>query len=265
MAGFNSPFGPSLPSLNLPTIQPLPVQQGRANAAPQQAMMVPELPSPAPMAAPQKSEFESIMSGLTGLLKQSRDQSVKEKEASAVQNLVQQLAALKAERAAAPDPAKASKPAAEGSSVDMDDYLARNAKFESGNNETAVNPGSGATGLFQFLPSTWNWIAKEAPELGLTPEGMKDRAQQMKAMRYYTNKSVKALEPILGRKPTGGELYLLHLLGHSGGPAVLSKLDAPLTETISEGARRGNPFLKQYETGRELIAGLNQRFGGSNA
>ena len=259
----DSPFGGQLPT-NLPQPIGLPAANP-VHAAPQQMppMMEP-MRMPAMDQAPVRSEFESIISGIGGLMKQSRDAEEKKKAAETAKDLLAQLTALKEERNQAPE-ATTAKPPPGGEPADMDDYMKRNARFESGGNENAVNQGSGATGLFQFLPSTWNWIAKAAPDLGLTPEGMKDRTQQIKAMRYYTDKSVKTLEPILGRKPTGGELYLLHLLGHSGGPAVLSKLDAPLTETISEGARRGNPFLKQYETGRELIAGLNQRFGGSNA
>jgi hypothetical protein len=149
-----------------------------------------------------------------------------------------------------------------GAPADIDAYMAKNAAFESGNNPDATNPGSGATGLFQFLPSTWRSIMQEAPELGLTEEGIKNGDQQIKAMRYFTGKHAQALTSMLGRKPTGGELYLLHLLGQGGGSAVLKDLDSPITSTISGGAYAGNPFLKQYKTGHDLIAGLNQRFGG---
>lgn len=261
----DSPFGSMMP-LNLPKPRALPMPQV-SQSAQQQQMYMPAMPAAqaAPVAQPQRSEFESLMSMFNGLVKQDRDDSEKKKADALAKSVAAQLAALKnatAEAVAAPREKTSADTGASGQGADMDDYMARNAKFESGANDAAVNPGSGATGTFQFLPSTWNWIAKEAPELGLTPEGMKDRSQQIKAMRYYTNKSVRTLEPILGRKPTGGELYLLHLLGHSGGPAVLSNLDAPITSTISEGAYRGNPFLKQYTTGHDLIAGLNKTFGG---
>ena len=269
MPQYSSPFGDGFGALptNLPKMQGLPMP-GPIQQAPQLGVM----PSPEPRApdlntAPRRSEFETLISGISGLFRKEREEEEKKKEKSTAQELIQQLAALRSAReqtgaAPAGTQARASRMTSSGTPADMDDYMARNARFESGSNENAVNSGSGATGLFQFLPSTWNWIAKEAPELGLTPDGMTSRDQQMKAMRYYTNKSKQTLEPILGRAPTGGELYLLHLLGHSGGPAVLSNLDAPITQTISDGAYRGNPFLRQYTTGRDLIAGLNNKFGG---
>lgn len=264
MPNYDSPFGAPLPT-NLPKPMGLPAPVQVQHTQQQMPMPLDMQPRQAPQfAAPQRSEFESLMSGVGGLFKQERENDEKKTAAETAKTLLEELAALKSQRDAGPmnsDGAK--RPAMDGVPADMDDYMARNAKFESGANENAVNAGSGATGLFQFLPSTWRWIAKEAPELGLTDEGMKTREQQMKAMRYYTQKSVNTLTPILGRKPTGGELYLLHLLGHSGGPAVLADLDAPITKTISEGAYRGNPFLKQYGTGRDLIAGLNRQFGGA--
>jgi hypothetical protein len=97
----------------------------------------------------------------------------------------------------------------------------------------------------------------------LTPEGIWTRGQQIKAMRHYTQKSANILEPMLGRKPTGGELYLLHLLGYGGGPQVLRNLDAPITSTISPAAYQSNiTLLKPYATGHDLIRGLNRTFGG---
>ena len=175
--------------------------------------------------------------------------------------IAEQLAALKAQRAQPPAQASANgQQAPEPGS--LDDYLRRNRQFESGNDPNATNPGSGATGLYQFLPSTWRGIMQEAPHLGLTEQGMKDEKQQDAAMRYYTNKSVGLLTDMLGRKPTGGELYLMHLLGHSGGANVLKAADRGIAETINAGAINGNPWLRKFKTGRDLVSALNQQFGG---
>ena len=140
-------------------------------------------------------------------------------------------------------------------------YFARNRQFESGNDPRARNPITGASGSYQFLPSTWRGLMKEAPDLGLTEEGIMDDAQQDKAMRYYTGKSASILKPLLGRAPTGGELYLAHLLGHSGGPSVIRGADRPLAETVDPRAIAANPWLKNYATGSDLIAALNRKFG----
>lgn len=141
-------------------------------------------------------------------------------------------------------------------------YFGKNRAFESGNNPRATNPITGAGGDYQFLPSTWRGLMKEAPHLGLTEDGLYDSKQQDAAMRYYTGKSVSILRPMLGRAPTGGELYAAHLLGHSGGPRVIAALDRPLTETIDPRAIAANPWLKNYATGQDLITDLNRKFGG---
>jgi len=140
-------------------------------------------------------------------------------------------------------------------------YFARNRQFESGGNSRARNPITGASGDYQFLPSTWRGLMKEAPHLGLTEDGIYDSKQQDAAMRYYTGKSASILRPMLGRAPTGGELYLAHLLGHAGGPAVIRGADKPLSETVDPRAIAANPWLKNYATGQDLIAALNKRFG----
>lgn len=249
----DSPFGP-LPS-NLPQARLLEIPQARN--APQQMPMPSEAPRAPAMPEAGPTDFQTIVSGIGNLLKQSRDDIDKKEREKTAKDFAAQLAALRASQTqtqAKPDQAS-------GQPADLNTYEKALSKFESGDNPNAQN-SSGATGLYQFMPATWGWIMKEAPDLGLTEEGIKDPAQQTKAMRYYTRKSAQILEPILGRKPTGGELYLLHLLGHSGGPNVLSAIDKPITETISSGAYRSNPFLKQYTTGRDLIAGLNKTFGG---
>jgi hypothetical protein len=42
-------------------------------------------------------------------------------------------------------------------------YLKKTRAFESANNPKARNPGSGASGSYQFLPSTWKSLMEEAP------------------------------------------------------------------------------------------------------
>lgn len=139
-------------------------------------------------------------------------------------------------------------------------YFERNRGAESGGNDRAVNQITQASGRYQFLPATWRGIMKEAPHLGLTEEGIFDPAQQDAAMRYYTSKSVSALKPMLGRDPTGGELYALHLLGHAGGANLIANAGKALPDLISQDAIRANPWLKQFDSGVDLLRYLNRRF-----
>lgn len=139
---------------------------------------------------------------------------------------------------------------------------------ESGGDPSIRNKTTGAGGLFQFLPSTWQSIMKAAPHLGLTPEGFYDpspagQAQQQRAADHYTTESMRRLVPALGRQPTMGELYALHFLGHSGGMALLQGLDKPVSEVVSGAAIEANPWLKDYtkKPARALLGRLEDMMG----
>lgn len=137
-------------------------------------------------------------------------------------------------------------------------YLKGARLIESGNNDDAVNEGSGATGRYQFLPETAKTLM---PDLDLA--NLKRPDVQEELMRRYTDKSVELLTPLLGRKPTAAELYTLHLLGHQGGMRLLANPDAPLTDTVDKGALAANKGLfGSNKTGRDFLSGLNARFGG---
>jgi len=239
--------------------------KGRPNMTPPDQMRSTAPPMPPPLTFPQMKESNEW--GDLGKQAMSLDKGFQEKpeDDKFIKNMREfdkQLAELRALRSTQGTNQPQVSPSNEPLDDATGDYVVRNASFESGNNPKAVNPGSGASGLFQFLPSTWRGIMQEDPSLGLTADGIFDVEQQKKAMNHYTRKSAVILNGVLGRKPTGGELYLLHLLGHSGGPAVLADINAPITSTIDPAAYRSNPFLKQYKTGRDLIAGLNGKFGG---
>lgn len=143
--------------------------------------------------------------------------------------------------------------------ADYDTYRRGVRGSESDGNDNAVNTegGTNATGRYQFLPSTAQSLI---PDLDLTT--LKNPDVQEKLMKLYTDKSVATLEPLLGRKPTMGELYMLHFLGHAGGPKVLQNLDAPIEETVGAAERAANKaFIAPYKTGRQLLAGLSAKFG----
>lgn len=147
-------------------------------------------------------------------------------------------------------------------------YFARLQGPESGGDASIRNPVTGAGGLYQFLPSTWRQIMREAPQLGLTEAGFYDpspagRAQQDRAIRHYTDQSLRILEPMLGRQPTMGELYALHFLGPSGGPQLLRALDKPVGETVSAAAIKANPWLKDFvdKPGRALLRRFEKMMG----
>lgn len=125
-------------------------------------------------------------------------------------------------------------------------YFRRLRGAESTNDDTAINKVTGAAGRYQIQPRTFDWLARENPQLGLDPKRILDADQQEKAVRAYTDKSMRQLVPALGRMPTSGELYALHFLGHSGGMQFLGGLERPARDVIRAADFKANPWLYKY-------------------
>ena len=129
--------------------------------------------------------------------------------------------------------------AAQKTGVDFD-YLLAQAKLESGLNPDARAGNSSATGLYQFLGSTWvDTLRKHGAEhgLGWASAGAGDPAMraQVMALRHDPQASAlmaaelagdnqTALSSALGRTPDSSELYLAHFLGAQGATQFLSAL-----------------------------------------
>ncbi|GAA6211765.1 hypothetical protein NBRC116602_15060 [Hyphomicrobiales bacterium 4NK60-0047b] len=138
------------------------------------------------------------------------------------------------------------KKAAAATGVDFQ-YLVDTAKRESGFRPTVKAPTSSASGLFQFIESTWLQMVKEkGPELGLkeaaaqitkTSSG-KYRVNDAETRREilelrnkpevaalmagaFTQQNSETIEAKIGRKPTSGELYIAHFLGAHNGSKLI--------------------------------------------
>ncbi|MBN9311015.1 transglycosylase SLT domain-containing protein [Devosia sp.] len=130
-----------------------------------------------------------------------------------------------------------------GAKSDVDfDYLLQTAIRESSLNPGAKAPTSSATGLFQFLDSTWLQVMKqEGPRLGyqqyadaiqVSSDGDyyiadKGLRREVLALREdpqiasdlaaaYTRGNGEYLYSRFGRMPSPGELYIAHFLGAQG-------------------------------------------------
>ena len=127
------------------------------------------------------------------------------------------------------------------SGVDFD-YLLQTAIRESSLNPTAKASTSSATGLFQFLESTWLQVMKdEGPRLGYqnyadaiteTRDGdfvIKDPKLKAEVLKLREDPQIAAdlaaaftrnngayLHEKFGRMPSAGELYIAHFLGPKG-------------------------------------------------
>jgi hypothetical protein len=141
--------------------------------------------------------------------------------------------------------------AARATSVDFD-YLLAQAEVESAMDPDARAATSSATGLYQFIDSTWLDTMKRhghrfglghvADQIGVTASGsawVADPSQRAAILALRSDPGIASLMaaglaednrahlmPILGRQPGHGELYLAHFLGAGGAGRFLSALQA---------------------------------------
>lgn len=128
--------------------------------------------------------------------------------------------------------------------------LARIAMLESGGKTQAVNPKSGAAGLFQFMPET-------AQAYKLTDPGDAEAAADAAARLLKDNQN--ALARRLGRTPLPAELYLAHQQGAGGAAALLSDPEGNVVDVLSA-AYKGNrskalAAIEQNGGNAEMTAG----------
>lgn len=167
-----------------------------------------------------------------------------------------------AARAASVAPAIAA--AARKTGVDFATLL-ETARLESGFNPTARARTSSATGLFQFLDSSWlATIARHGAKHGID---VRDRAQ---ALALRTNPDVaslmaaehmadnaRALEAALGTTASSVDLYLAHFLGAGGAARFLKQLretpDAIAAHLFPRAAAANRSIFHASEGPRSLV------------
>lgn len=147
-------------------------------------------------------------------------------------------------------PSKASKPeAADVRKADITSFLNQTIGVESGGNPNAKNPESSATGLGQFIDSTW----KEQVALSgknYTLEDRKDPAKAREILADFTKRNLTKAQADLGRTPTNPELYLYHFLGSNGAPGFIKASGTdPATDHVTTTAARSNRTIF-YKSGK---------------
>lgn len=184
-----------------------------------------------------------------------------------------------------PQIASALQKAAEITGADFQ-YLVETAARESGFRASVKAPTSSASGLFQFIESTWLQMVKErGGEFGLgdmakhiTKSNGKyfiaDAGKRSEILNLRNNPEVAAvmagvftqmnaahLEGTLGRKPTSGELYIAHFLGSSNGGKLVKAADLNPSMKAADlfpSAARANKSLF-YRRGKPVsVKGLYQ-------
>lgn len=110
-------------------------------------------------------------------------------------------------------------------------YFGRLRQIESGNNPRAYNKNSGASGLYQIIPSTARAYGVSNPF---------DVGQSENFIRRFTEDNAKVLRKVLGREPSAGELYLAHQQGAGGATKLLANPNARAIDVVGGDAIRWN-------------------------
>lgn len=130
-------------------------------------------------------------------------------------------------------------------------YLAQTAQIESGGNPNALNKGSGAAGMFQFIPSTARSVGLSNPY---------DVLQSSYAAAKLASDNANVLRNALGRDPTAGELYLAHQQGAAGAAKLLTNPDASAASIVGASAVKSNGGTSDMTAG-QFASKWTSRFG----
>lgn len=142
---------------------------------------------------------------------------------------------------------------------------------ESGGNPNARNPRSSASGLGQFIDSTWvSMIQKHRPDLAqgksrdelIALKSDPDLSREMTAAYAADNGQILAGA---GLPVTPGTTYLAHFAGPQGAVKVLqADPAAPVSSVLGEAAVKANPFLQGMTVGG-LQSWADKKMGGQAA
>jgi tape measure domain-containing protein len=139
---------------------------------------------------------------------------------------------------------------------------------ESGGNPSARNPNSSATGLGQFIESTWLRMFKQYfPDRasGLTDAAilaLRENAELSRTMtELYLRENAEQLRRA-GIAITDANLYLAHFLGPGGAIDLIgSPRGTVANDVLSEGAINSNQSILDGRTREEVIAWAQRKVG----
>ena len=131
------------------------------------------------------------------------------------------------------------------SPVIPDSYWPMLAKIESGNRPYVKAPTSSASGLYQFIKSTWETEGgRWGPNMALPFGGlMPSEAEQTARAKTFTAKNADYLAK-LGIPINRATLYAAHFLGVAGAARILrASLTSPLRDVTAANQRKANPSI----------------------
>lgn len=139
---------------------------------------------------------------------------------------------------------------------------------ESGGNAAAKNPLSSATGLGQFISSTWLAMFKKYfPDraAGMTEAAIlalrEDAAISRQMVELYARENAAVLQKA-GIATTDAALYLAHFLGPQGAAGIMAaQASTPVSDILGAGQINSNKSILEGKTASEVVAWAEKKMG----
>ena len=145
------------------------------------------------------------------------------------------------------------------------DMLIAIGRAESDLKPDAKNPSSSASGLYQFIDSTWDEMVNKHGSIHNVMEGDRLDARSNALMgAELMKRNMDSMRKKLGREPTLSDAYLAHFSGLQGALDVLRKIeknpDVLASEVWSDAAIKANPSIfKEGIKAKDAVALLTRR------
>ena len=137
--------------------------------------------------------------------------------------------------------------------ANMQQYLKATALIESGGNANAKAGTSSASGMYQFINSTWDQTVKQMGK-NYSRDDRFDPKKAAEVMAFFTNQQKQQLEKGTGKQASNTDLYMAHFLGAGGATKFINAMKADPNQSAAATDRKAaaaNKNIYYDKSGRE--------------